>query len=161
TAAGPRIAPEPPRIEPAPRPSTPAPPAVAPPPSVAPPLPTLPPVTAPAIVARQSTDVLVSLPDGEEGERPPLTTPPHQARDDIARLLGVQAPARVSVRFHPTTDDYTRATLQPWFTSGAFVNAELHMPPLAVLRERGVLERAVRHELVHMMVDSTLEKRPE
>ena len=53
------------------------------------------------------------------------------------------------------------ATSQPWFTSGALVNAELHLPPLVILRERGVLERALRHELVHMMADTALDKRPE
>ena len=51
--------------------------------------------------------------------------------------------ARVTLRFHPTTDDYERATGQAWFTSGAVVDHELHLLPLAVLRERGVLERTI------------------
>jgi len=32
--------------------------------------------------------------------------------------------------------------------------------PLAVLRDRGVLERTIRHELVHVMADAALGKRP-
>jgi hypothetical protein len=40
------------------------------------------------------------------------------------------------------------------------VSAEVHLLPLAVLRERGVLERTVRHELVHLMADGLLDKRP-
>ena len=83
-----------------------------------------------------------------------------QARDDIARTLGVPAPSRVTLRFHPTTASYERATGQPWFTSGAVVNGELHLLPLAVLRDRGVLERTIRHELVHVMTDAVLGKRP-
>ena len=39
------------------------------------------------------------------------------ARDELAQTLGVPAPPRVTLRFHPTTDDYERATGQPWFTS--------------------------------------------
>jgi hypothetical protein len=45
-----------------------------------------------------------------------------------------------------TTASYERATSQPWFTSGAVVGGELHLLPLAVLRDRGVLERTIRHE---------------
>ena len=40
------------------------------------------------------------------------------------------------------------------------VNGELHLLPLAVLRDRGVLERTIRHELVHAMADDLLGKRP-
>src|SRR5262249_38176701 len=63
-------------------------------------------------------------------------------------------------RFHPTTDDYERVTGQPWFTSATIVRGELHMLPLAVLRDRGVLDRTLRHELVHLMTDTALARRP-
>ncbi len=104
-------------------------------------------------------DVLVSLPDDDEGERDAIVKQTLKARDDLARTLGVPAP-RVTVRFHPTTDDYERATGQAWFTSGALVNNELHLLPLAVLRDRGMLERTVRRELVHLMADAALGTRP-
>ena len=108
--------------------------------------------------------VLVSLPDDDEGERVAITRLTAQARDEIAGTLGVPPPAKVTLRFHPTTDDYERATGQSWFTAGAWVKdevkAELHLLPLAVLRERGVLERTIRHELVHVMADGVLGKRP-
>jgi hypothetical protein len=41
------------------------------------------------------------------------------------------------------------------------VRNELHLLPLAVLRERGVLDRTLRHELVHIMTDSALVNRPQ
>ena len=82
-----------------------------------------------------------------------------QARSDIALALRLAAPARVTVRFHPTTASYERATGKPWFTSGAIVGGELHLVPLASLRERGVLERTIRHELVHLMADPVLRER--
>jgi SpoIID/LytB domain protein len=104
-------------------------------------------------------DVLVSLPDDDEGERAAIVKQALQARDDLSRALGVPAP-RITLRFHPTTDDYERATGRAWFTSGAVVNYELHLLPLAVLRDRGVLDRTIRHELVHMMADPALANRP-
>ena len=103
-------------------------------------------------------DVLVALPDDDEGERDAIVKQALKARDELARALGVPAP-RVTLRFHPTTDDYERVTGQAWFTSGAVVNSELHLLPLAVLRDRGVLERTIRHELVHVMADAALGKR--
>ena len=104
------------------------------------------------------SEVLVSLPDEDEGERAAIVKQVLNARNDLARALGVPAP-RVTLRVHPTTDDYERVTGQAWFTSGAVVNNELHLLPLAVLRERGVLERTIRHELVHVMADAALGKR--
>jgi stage II sporulation protein D len=115
-----------------------------------------------------ASGVLVSLPDEDEGERETIATLTIQARDELSATLGVPPPATITLRFHPKTEDYERATGQPWFTSGAWVKeggtagvkAEMHLLPLAVLRERGVLERTIRHELVHAMADGVLGKRP-
>jgi SpoIID/LytB domain protein len=159
TAVGPRLPPNPPRLEPAPNPPRlePAPSTPRPTPAPSSPRPT---PASPDIVSREPSDLLLSLPDGDEGERKAIAQLTARARDDLARTLGVMPPARMTVRFHPTTDDYERATSQPWFTSGAVVSAEVHLLPLAVLRERGVLERTVRHELVHLMADAILDRRP-
>ena len=75
------------------------------------------------------------------------------------RTFTTPAP-RVTLRFHPTVDSYEQATREPWFTSGALVNGEIHLLPPTVLRERGVLERTLRHELVHVMTDAALAGRP-
>ena len=109
---------------------------------------------------RSTSDVLAMLPEGDEGERAVIVREVTAARDAIAAALGVAPPARVTVRFHPTTDDYERATGQPWFTSGAVVDGTLHLLPLAVLRDRGVLDRTIRHELVHLMTNDALAARP-
>ncbi|HZR22956.1 MAG TPA: SpoIID/LytB domain-containing protein [Vicinamibacterales bacterium] len=104
--------------------------------------------------------VTVNLPDEDGGEQAAIVGQVTKARDEIAKALGVAAPARIAVRFHATTDDYEQATGQPWFTSGAFVRDELHLLPVAVLRDRGVLDRTIRHELVHAMTNVTLASRP-
>jgi len=116
------------------------------------------PANAPA--APMDETIAVSLPDEDEGERATIVRESVAARDALARALGVPAPARLTLRFHPTTGDYERATGRAWFTSGASVNGEVHLLPLATLRERGVLERTIRHELVHVMADGALAGRP-
>jgi SpoIID/LytB domain protein len=106
-------------------------------------------------------DVLVSLPDDDEGERDAILQQTTRARDELARTLSVAAPVKLTLRFHPTTDDYEQATARPWFTSGAIVDGELHLLPLAALRDRGVLDQTIRHELIHMMTDGALTGRPQ
>jgi hypothetical protein len=103
--------------------------------------------------------VLVSLPDDDEGERRAIEKQVLTARDELARTLGV-TPPRVTLRFHPTTDDYERVTGQAWFTSATILKNELHLLPLLVLRDRGVLDRTIRHALVHLMADADLGNRP-
>jgi SpoIID/LytB domain protein len=116
------------------------------------------PVVTPTVPS--NTGLAIALPDEDEGEREGLARVVLRARDEIAKDLGVAAPSRLTIRFHPTTASYERATGQPWFTSGAVVGTELNLLPLAVLRERGVLERTLRYELVHLMADGLLRDRP-
>lgn len=106
-----------------------------------------------------SPEVLLSLPDGDEGERGAITDLAARARFDLARTLGMPVP-RITLRFHPTVDSYERATGQPWFTSGAVVNGDIHLLPPTVLRDRGTLERTIRHELVHVITGTALAGRP-
>ena len=131
SVAGPRLTPEPPRVEP-----------------------------LPVVVSRPPPDIIVVLADEDEGEREGLTRVTLAARDEIAQALGVSPPPRLTARFHPTTDSFERATGHPWFTSAWLVAGELHFMPLAGLRERGVLERTIRHELVHAMTAAVLAGRP-
>ncbi len=105
-------------------------------------------------------EVVVALPEGDEGERAGILKETLMFRDDLVRKLGVPVPRQIVLRFHETTDDYEHASGQAWFTSAAIVNGEVHLLPLAVLRERGVLARTVRHELVHLLTDPVIGRRP-
>ena len=111
-------------------------------------------------VGARGTEVMVALPDDDEGERGPIVRDATRARDELARTLGVAAPPRLTLRFHPTTDDYEKVTGQPWYTSGTTVNGEMHVLPLATLRDRGLLDRTIRHEIVHILTDAVLATRP-
>ena len=115
---------------------------------------------AAAPVRTAASGVLVSLPDGDDGERGSIDESARRARDELARTLGVPAPPKITLRFHPTTDSFERATGQPWFVSGAVVNEELHFTPLTALRSRGILDRVIRRELVLFLTSSVLARRP-
>jgi stage II sporulation protein D len=111
-------------------------------------------------IATPNPEMVVALPEGDEGDRAAVLKEALRSRDELARTLGVPRPPRIVLRFHATTDEYERATGRAWFTSAALVDGELHLLPLVILRERGVLERVLRHELVHALTDSVLAQRP-
>jgi hypothetical protein len=113
-----------------------------------------------APAAATQPDVLISLPAGDEGEREVIRGLVVRARDALAARLGVPAPSRIVLHFHPTVESYQRATGQPWFTTAATRKTEMHFAPLTVLRSQGSLERAVRHELVHVLTEPVLTGRP-
>ena len=83
-----------------------------------------------------------------------------RARDDLARTLGVEPPARLTATFHPTPVAYEQASGHPWFTSGSVVDGAMHFLPVGVLRDRGVLDRTLRRALVTVMVGGSLDGRP-
>lgn len=116
--------------------------------------------TASAVPAIPTSEIAVELPEGDEGERAAVLKEALRLRDELAQMLGVPPPSRIVLRFHATTDEYEHATGRAWFTSAALVEGELHLLPLVILRERGILERVLRHELVHVLTDSVLRQRP-
>jgi SpoIID/LytB domain protein len=113
------------------------------------------PASAPA-----AAEVLLSLPAGDEGERDVLHDLALRARDRLAADLGAASPLRITLRLHPTVESYQRATGQPWYTAGATLDTDIHLVPLTVLRERGLLERTIRRELVHVLTRPALSNRP-
>src|SRR5262249_6682836 len=92
-----------------------------------------------------ASNLAIALPDADERDRAAIARLAARSRDDLAQQIGIQTPPPITLRFYPTTDAYERATGQAWFTSGAVVRGELHLLPLAVLRERDILERTIRH----------------
>ena len=130
-------------------------------PSAAPPAkPGTPPIApAPAGDLPPRTDVVIDLPAAAASERAALVALVGRERDLLARTLDVDPPA-VRLRFHESNDAYERATGQPWFTLSAVKNGVIELGPLPLLRERGMVERVVRRQLVHVMADPILPARP-
>jgi stage II sporulation protein D len=114
----------------------------------------------PAVALAAPSAISLWLPESGDADRLAIESIAARARDELASQLGVTPPAHVVIRVHPSAQSYERATGQPWFTSGALVDGELHLMPAGGLRDRGVLERTIRRELAHVMVDESLTKRP-
>ena len=115
---------------------------------------------APALpVAPAPSDIALALPGAEERDRSQLLGLIRKSRDEIAKATGTKAaPLRVTV--HPSVDSFGRATGQPWWVSGATDGASIDLLPLTVLRNQGQLERTVRHEITHALLDAALADRP-
>jgi stage II sporulation protein D len=111
-------------------------------------------------VRGRTSNVSVTLPAADSSEQSAVSAIAAKARTELAQALGVAAAPAVALRVHASPSLYEAATSRPWFTSGALVNGEIHVLPLAALRARGTLERTVRHEIVHLLVDDELRNRP-
>jgi stage II sporulation protein D len=158
----PTVSPPPPDITPRiPIPSLTPPGVFTPPPDPpAPPGPTPSVAPAPPSAARGAGDVLVALPAGEEPGRAHLVQSVRAARDEIAAKAGVQLPPVIRVTVHPTVEAFGRATGQPWWAAGATRGTSIELLPLTFLRQQGQLDRTVRHEVAHVLIDAALQGRP-
>ena len=105
-------------------------------------------------------DVQIALPGAEESERAALLALVRRARDEAAAATGQKAPALLRVTVHPTVESFGRATGQPWWVSGATSGGAIDLLSLTILQQQGQLERAVRHEVAHALLDSALASRP-
>jgi stage II sporulation protein D len=115
---------------------------------------------APAPAAAPApSDISLALPGAEERDRSTLLALVRKSRDEIAALTGVK-PQTLRVTVHPTVDSFGRATGQPWWVSGATQGSAIDLLPLTVLRQQGQLERTVRHEVSHALLDAALADRP-
>jgi stage II sporulation protein D len=69
-----------------------------------------------------------------------------------ASLSLVEQP--ITVVFHATTQDFTAATGQPWFASGAAGDFKIDMQPISRLRQRRILASTLRHEYAHTAIEA-------
>jgi SpoIID/LytB domain protein len=117
------------------------------------------PASAPTKSADPS-DIALALPGSEEGERSTLLGLIRRSRDEIAKATGAPAPKQLRVTVHPSVESFGRATGQPWWVSGATVGAAIDLLPIAIMRQQGQVERTVRHEITHALLDAALGQRP-
>ena len=118
-------------------------------------------VVAPRVpVTTVATDIALALPGSEERERDNLLSLIRKSRDDIVKATGAIPPARLRITVHPSADSFGRATGQPWWVSGATEGAAIDLLPLTTLKQQGQLDRTVRHEVAHALLDGALSKRP-
>jgi SpoIID/LytB domain protein len=117
-------------------------------------------LTVGAAPAEAAGDVKLALPGEESSERGAVLALIQRSRDEIAHAAGVHAAGGLRVTVHPTVESFGRASGQPWFVAGATHGSTIDLLPLTVLRRAGQLERVVRHEVAHVLIDAHLEGRP-
>jgi stage II sporulation protein D len=118
--------------------------------------------TAPAPKAAQAavSGVTLVLPPADEAWRAALVKMIAAGHDALTSTLSLPSPVPLRARFHASAADYQEATKLPWYTNGALVSGEMHFLPVDSLEGRGLLERTVRHEIVHALTDRFLVDRP-
>ncbi len=67
--------------------------------------------------------------------------------------VDVSIPA-VEIVFNTTTGDFVGRTGMPSWAAAATRNNRIELQPIAVLKQRGILETTLRHELVHVVIDA-------
>jgi stage II sporulation protein D len=93
-----------------------------------------------------------------------LSTHPEQDRQVLAaaeRLAGAVAqrtnwplPRDVELRVYPDLDAFRDATGEPGWVAARTEGLSIQMQPVTVLRGKGVLDETLRHELLHVLVES-------
>lgn len=107
-----------------------------------------------------SSIVRLELAEAEERERQALVALIDRAVADLGRRAGLDPPAGLTVRFHPTVESFRRSTGRPWWVAGSTAGARIELLPASVLKARGTLDATVRHELAHAFLDDELRDRP-
>jgi stage II sporulation protein D len=102
----------------------------------------------------------ISLPATEERERVRIEGVAEAALREFSARLQLTVPEGIRVVAHPTVEAYTRASGQPWWTTGSTTGLRIDLIPLATLRQRGLLESTLRHEIAHAITAGRLKGRP-
>ena len=76
-------------------------------------------------------------------------------RTQLLRRAGGRASLpQLEVTVNETTGDFTGRTGMPAWAAAATKNNRIELQPLSLLKKRRILETTLRHELVHVIVDS-------
>ena len=111
--------------------------------------------------ASSNLQVRISLPQQEEPLRGEALTTAVQALRQVSVALGATTDTfPIALRFHPTVESYQRATGLAWYTAGATHERTIELLPFGVLRQRGLLESTLRHELAHALTNERLQGAP-
>jgi len=71
-----------------------------------------------------------------------------------AAETGLAVPHDIEVRVYPDVDTFRNATGEPGWVAAYTQGRRIHLQPADVLRARGTLESTIRHEVLHVAVES-------
>lgn len=72
----------------------------------------------------------------------------------VTQRTNLPPPENVEIRVYPDMDAFRNATTEPGWVAAHTTGHRIHLQPPAVLRGRGALEQVLRHELLHVMVET-------
>jgi len=75
------------------------------------------------------------------------------ARLQLTEKYQLAMAAPVEIRLSATTYEFCQVTGRPWWQASIYRGHVIYLQPIRVLRERGILETTLRHELVHQLID--------
>lgn len=118
------------------------------------------PATPAPATAAPLTRLTLSLPAASESERAALSDFVLTALSEVARATALPAPPDLRLVVHPSAASFARETAESWWSAARTRGSRIDLLPLSVLRERGTLESTIRHELVHVITESSLTGAP-
>ncbi len=71
----------------------------------------------------------------------------------VRSILGIDPP-NYTIVFLKTTESFIKTCKAKWWQGGGFRNDTIYLQPLRVLEKRGVFEKIVIHEIVHVCLSS-------
>ena len=72
----------------------------------------------------------------------------------IARDTGLPTPAAIEIRVYPDLDTFRDATAEPGWVAAHTTGRRIELQPTAVLRSKDALDSTIRHELLHVFLES-------
>ncbi|MFZ0311846.1 MAG: SpoIID/LytB domain-containing protein [Candidatus Korobacteraceae bacterium] len=101
-------------------------------------------------LANEDVTLLTTRPDHDRPLLALATGLLHQSEE----ATGLLYRASPTLKIYPTVAAFRNSTGEPGWVAASTRGQTIQMQPAAVLREAGTLESTLRHELLHMLIDS-------
>jgi stage II sporulation protein D len=101
-------------------------------------------------IGGENVSLLSTQPDNDGAV---LAAAERHARE-IAAQFGWPQPAGIEIRLYPDLESFRNVTAEPGWVAAHTSARRIHLQPAALLRERGVLDSTLHHELLHVFVEA-------
>jgi stage II sporulation protein D len=98
----------------------------------------------------ESITLLTTRPDVDGG----VLSAAESALQAAVRRAMLTAPTGIELRVYPDLETFRNATGEPGWVAARTQGRRIHLQPAATLRSRGILEQTLRHEMLHVVVES-------
>lgn len=98
----------------------------------------------------ESLAVLTTQPDLDRS----LLAQAERLSRSLTQRTNLLLPREIEIRLYPDIETFRNATGEPGWVTAHTAGNRIHLQPISVLRSRGVLEPTLRHELLHVLLES-------